>query len=113
VSPIRLCLEPHCALPAEVRGRCRVHATEARRANRSVNDAFYSSKGWRMARRAFLAANPLCQYVVDDHGTQCGHLASDVHHIIAIEAGGSKRDPSNFRSLCRAHHSMTHRRTTS
>jgi 5-methylcytosine-specific restriction enzyme A len=109
--PTKLCLEAHCPEPAEVRGRSRLHATQARRANRSVNDRFYSSKAWAMSRRAYLAANPFCQYI-DDNGQQCGVLASDVHRRQAITEGGAKRDPANFMALCRPHHSMTHRRYT-
>jgi 5-methylcytosine-specific restriction endonuclease McrA len=107
MTPVRLCLEPRCPNPAEVRGRCRIHATEARKANRSVNDAFYSSLAWRMARRRQLFEFPLCQFLLEN-GRECGVVADSVHHIVELTLGGAPRDPENLQSLCRAHHSVTH-----
>jgi hypothetical protein len=107
MSPIRLCSSPRCPNVAEVRGRCRAHATEERKANRSVNDAFYGSKAWKISRRAQLFAHPLCQIV--EHGAECGEIADSVHHIRPIEEGGARRDPANLMSVCRPHHSAIHR----
>jgi 5-methylcytosine-specific restriction endonuclease McrA len=98
--PTRLCGTPGCPNPATVRGHCRVHATQQRKYNRSVNDAFYSSKAWKISRRAQLHDFPLCDI--------CGYIATDVHHRTPIEAGGPKRDPANLRSLCRPCHSCLH-----
>jgi 5-methylcytosine-specific restriction protein A len=100
MSPIKLCLELGCGKPRVTRGRCREHATENRRYTRSVNDGFYSSKAWRMTRKAYLFANPLCE--------DCADVASDVHHVVPIEDGGAKRDPANLRALCRSCHSKRH-----
>lgn len=105
--PIRVCLEPRCPRPAEVRGRCREHATEQRRRTRSVNDAFYASKAWRLSRRAQLFREPLCEHV-DRHGNRCFAIAEHVHHRQPIEEGGARRDPANLMSVRRRHHSMIH-----
>jgi hypothetical protein len=105
--PIRLCLERACPNPAAVRGRCVEHATEARKQNRSVNDAFYSSKAWKMSRRKQLHDHPRCQYRLGD-GTECGVVADSVHHIVELTEGGAPRDPANLLSTCRPHHSVIH-----
>ena len=107
MSPTRLCGAPGCPNEAVVRGKCRVHASEQRKANRSPNDAFYSSKAWKMSRRQQLFRQPLCQFLLDD-GTTCGRIADSVHHRLPIEDGGARRDPANFMSVCRAHHSVIH-----
>jgi 5-methylcytosine-specific restriction endonuclease McrA len=108
MTPIRLCAEPRCPNPATTRGRCALHAAEHTKASRSPNNSFYASKPWRMARRKQLIDHPLCQYQ-DRHGQQCDRLADSVHHIVPIEHGGARRDPTNLMSLCRAHHSAIHR----
>ena len=105
--PIRLCLEPRCPNPVVVRGRCREHASQQRKWTRSVNDAFYGSKAWKMSREAQLFAHPLCQFVLDD-GTECATIADSVHHRTPIEEGGARRDPHNLMSICRSHHSVIH-----
>lgn len=96
-----------CPNVAVVRGRCRAHATQQRKWTRSVNDAFYSSKAWKLSRRAQLFAHPLCQYQLED-GTECGEIADSVHHIVELTEGGAPRDPSNLLSTCRSHHSTIH-----
>ena len=105
--PTRLCLDPRCPDKAEIRGRCRQHASEQRKQTRSVNDSFYGSKAWKMTRRAKLFADPLCQYVMPD-GSLCGYIADSVHHVLPIEEGGARRDPANLLSVCRSHHSTIH-----
>ena len=107
MSPTRLCLEPRCGKPATRRGRCDEHATEHRRHQRSVNDAFYSSKAWKMSRREQLFREPLCEHV-DANGDRCFAIAEHVHHRQPIEDGGAKRDPANLMSVCARHHSMIH-----
>jgi 5-methylcytosine-specific restriction endonuclease McrA len=108
MSPTRLCGRPGCPNPAVTRGKCREHATQARKLTRSSNDAFYSSKAWHITRRRQLFEHPLCQYHLDD-GTECGEVADSVHHITPIENGGAKRDPANLMSVCRPHHTAIHR----
>jgi hypothetical protein len=95
-------------LPQRRRGPRPLQAARepGRKANRSVNDAFYGSKAWKMSRAAQLFAHPLCQY--EDAGVQCGAIADSVHHIVPIEEGGARRDPQNLLSVCRPHHSVIH-----
>jgi 5-methylcytosine-specific restriction enzyme A len=100
MCPVRLCLVAACPNAATVRGRCATHATEARKYTRSPNDAWYSSKPWKMSREAKLAADPLCE--------RCGQIADSVHHKVPIEAGGARRDPTNLESICRPCHSKAH-----
>ena len=104
----RVCAEAGCPNDVVTRGRCRQHATRERKWNRSPNDAFYSSKPWRMSRRKQLHDHPLCLYR-DENGQECGAIADSVHHIVPIEDGGAKRDPNNLMSVCRPHHSAIHR----
>jgi hypothetical protein len=85
---------------------CRTHASEQRRANRSVNNAFYASKAWRITRSHHLFERPLCEYVEGD--TTCGMIADSVHHILPIEEGGDSRSSANLLSVCRRHHTMIH-----
>jgi 5-methylcytosine-specific restriction endonuclease McrA len=105
----RLCATAGCSRLAEIRGRCREHAAEQRKANRSKLDAFYSSKAWRMSRCRQLFDHPLCQYV-DESGQECGAIADSVHHRIELDHGGAPRDPANLMSVCRRHHSTIHAR---
>jgi hypothetical protein len=108
MMPTRLCNEPGCPNPATARGKCREHASRARKANRSPNDAFYSSKAWHITRRRQLFEHPLCQYPLDSD-TECGEVADSVHHNTPIEDGGARRDPANLMSVCRPHHTAIHR----
>jgi 5-methylcytosine-specific restriction endonuclease McrA len=103
----KVCLEPGCPAPATGRGRCDRHRAKQTKRHRSPNDAFYSSKAWQLSRRRQLFDHPLCQYRED--GQECGQIADSVHHITPIEDGGAKRNPANLLSLCRPHHSATHR----
>ncbi len=106
--PIRPCAEPTCPNPAAPgKSRCAVHAAEQRKANRTVNNSWYASKPWRVSRRAYLFAHPLCEYVLDN-GQECGRIADSVHHRTPIEGGGARRDPANLMACCRPHHSPIH-----
>jgi 5-methylcytosine-specific restriction endonuclease McrA len=107
--PTRLCLAAGCPERATVRGRCVEHARQEREQTRSVNDAWYSSKPWKMSRRKQLSDHPLCEYVDPATGVECGVIADSVHHRTPIEEGGARRDPANLMSVCRPHHSAIHR----
>jgi 5-methylcytosine-specific restriction protein A len=101
--PKRLCSYPRCpeyAIPTG-KGRCRVHAREQRRANRSVNDSFYASKPWRMTRRRYLLDHEICERCEE-------RLADSVHHRTPLKEGGARRDPENLMALCRPCHSTIH-----
>jgi len=58
--------------------------------------AFYTSQRWRMLRRRFLRANPICNH--------CGTIAEMVDHIIQISKGGSKYNITNLQALCNSCH---------
>jgi len=59
---------------------------------------------WRVLRDAYLASNPICQFL------GCGLPATDVDHIISKRVGGAD-DPTNLQSLCHRHHSAKTART--
>lgn len=59
-------------------------------------------RSWASKRRAQLAREPLCQYVVN--GQRCMRKATDVDHVVPLSKGGAD-DPSNYQSLCHEHHS--------
>jgi 5-methylcytosine-specific restriction endonuclease McrA len=95
--PVRLCLEPRCPNPATYRGRCQAHA---RTTNKDThrNRSIYNSKRWALTRRAVLHDQPIC--------TTCDQaLATDVDHIVAIEAGGDPWARHNLQGLCQSCHS--------
>lgn len=60
-----------------------------------------SSREWRQTRKAQLEREPLCR-----HCKAKGRVtvATDVDHIVPLEDGGSRFDPSNVQSLCTEHH---------
>lgn len=64
---------------------------------------FYSSRPWKEARGKYLAQHPYCKV--------CERIfiktrATEVDHIIPIEAGGAPLDPKNFSGQCKRHHSQ-------
>lgn len=60
------------------------------------NRRIYNSKRWKMLRRKVLFDTPLCT---------CGHIATDVDHVVPIEKGGDIWDMVNLQALCRECHS--------
>lgn len=97
-----LCVKPGCGRPAEKKGRCRTHylENERERNNTNPNKRHYHTKRWRLARRAQLHREPLCQ---DPHGIH-GNLppiAQEVHHIHGVENDPHHRE---LMSLCRPCH---------
>jgi 5-methylcytosine-specific restriction endonuclease McrA len=68
----------------------------------------YKTKRYLMARRRRLYLNPLCGFQLED-GTECGRLATEVHHIHHLEHGGDLYALENLRSLCSFHHQEQHR----
>jgi len=56
---------------------------------------------WQQARRQFLADHPWCSV------EGCRTPASDVDHVLSVQERPDLRlEPSNFRSLCHAHHAQ-------
>lgn len=108
MSPLRLCQEPTCPDPATHRGRCQRHAKQRNRETRSRNAPLYNSKRWKLTRKKVLSEQPLCPGVL---GQPCGMIATDVHHIIDVQAGGDPWARDNLTALCHACHSRITRRT--
>mgnify|MGYP003136418375 CR=1 FL=1 len=52
---------------------------------------------WRRARALQLDNHPWCN--------DCGKPANEVHHVVALRAGGARLDPANMQSLCKPCHS--------
>lgn len=97
------CAEPRCSAFAEVRGRCKAHATERNRETHTprhrhtpATSRVYSSKRWRVLRLRTLRRYPLC--------AECGALATEVDHVTPIEEGGQPWAPANLQSLCATCH---------
>jgi 5-methylcytosine-specific restriction enzyme A len=100
VSPRRktlgVCLEPDCG-ELTLNRRCPAHERENVKRNRSVNNALYASRRWRILRTRYLAHHSEC--------VECGQPASEVDHITPIEVGGPVWDQSNWAAMCHACHS--------
>jgi 5-methylcytosine-specific restriction endonuclease McrA len=91
--PVRLCLEPRCASPAQYRGRCLAHArTNEHHTHNRDRKRLYSSKRWRITRERVLYEQPLC-------ACGCDRIATDVDHIVPIEAGGNPWARHNLQAL--------------
>ena len=67
------------------------------------NSAFYHSKAWRMTRKFYIKANPLCEEC-KRQSPSIIKSAFVVDHIKPITLGGNKLDFSNLQSLCTMHH---------
>lgn len=99
----RACSVYPCPELAEVKGKCRAHASEAdaeRNARRARSLAVYRSKRWRVLRRAVLTDRPWCEWPA------CGQAATDVDHIKTIDEHPDLAfDEANLQPLCHPHHS--------
>ena len=97
--PVRLCSTPRCPEVATCRGRCAGHARERNAETRSQNKHIYNKKRWILLRRRKLFLSPLCEW------EGCDEIATDVHHVQALQAGGLPYSLSNLQALCHSHHS--------
>jgi 5-methylcytosine-specific restriction protein A len=89
------CAVPMCAGWAEVRGRCRAHATLYEQARGTHSQRGYTY-AWEKIRRTYLATHPACEV--------CGQPAREVDHIVPLVLGGT-HDFDNLRALCKVDHS--------
>lgn len=80
--------------------------TERWRQYRRVRGAHREARGgatergydikWQRVREAILAMHPGCD--------ECGAPATEVHHIVPLDEGGSRYEWSNLRPLCHRCH---------
>ena len=65
------------------------------------NSIFYNSKAWRMTRKFYIKANPLCEQCTREGRTTGGQM---VDHIKPVSIGGSRLEQSNLQTLCNSCH---------
>src|SRR5215207_8739490 len=100
-----VCGERGCPNLAHYRGRCELHARQRNRETRSQNRKVYGSQKWLLTRRRYLFDHPLCECEDD-----CGRIAEDVHHKLALQHGGDPWNADNLEALTHACHSKVTRR---
>jgi len=113
--PIRLCSEARCGNPvrdAGSKGRCDFHyrlmereRSRSRRGDARDRNRMYAGRRWWALRREKLLQNPECEL----QHSGCLSLASEVHHRVAMEAGGPAWEMSNLISCCKPCHSRATR----
>lgn len=105
---MRPCIQPGCPELVE-RGRCAKHRKSYQRetnAHRRVPTSHYLSDRWKGLRRQVLAAHPWCACGLECCPEGCHDMATEVHHVIALQDGGSD-DVSNLEGLSKSCHSRT------
>ena len=67
------------------------------------NSNFYHSKGWRLTRKFYIKANPLCEQCTREGRTTGGQM---VDHIKPISLGPTslRLDQTNLQTLCNSCH---------
>ena len=89
-------------MPTLPKGRSRSWIPKAKPQNRQIdNSQFYHSKAWRMTRKFYIKANPLCEQCTRDGRTTGGQM---VDHIRQITMGGGRLHQSNLQTLCNSCH---------
>jgi len=103
-KPQKPCGYPGC--PELIReGRyCPVHKTEMSRQYNATRDPDFNQRygrQWRKIRTLYISKHPLCEEC-----EKSGRLvpATEVHHIIPLDEGGSNAD-ENLQALCKPCHS--------
>ena len=108
IKPLSPCYIPSCPDRAVRWGRCAHHA--------GIADYFYDkqrgnawqrgyNKLWLERRKAFLQSHPICTII------NCGQSATEVHHTIPKQEGGTD-DDENLLALCQGHHAQVTARKT-
>lgn len=101
-----ICCRPGCPNIAVRRGLCEQHAKEVDAEYRKKNpdtrpsaaQRGYDAK-WRKLRAAYLRSHPGCEWP-----DGCDQAATDVDHIVSLQAGG-RNEWRNLQALCHSHHS--------
>lgn len=91
-------------MPTLPKGKSRSWIPKAKPQNRQHdNSNFYHSKGWRMTRKFYIKANPLCEMCKRKSPTETtgGQM---VDHIKPISIGGDRLHQSNLQTLCNSCH---------
>ena len=89
-------------MPTLPKGRSRSWIPKVKPQNRQIdNSQFYHSKAWRMTRKFYIKANPLCEQCTRDGRTTGGQM---VDHIRQITMGGDRLHQSNLQTLCNSCH---------
>ena len=107
--PQRFCRVPSCnGLTRDKSGYCATHKAGHRKLKGDYKkaDPFYVSSQWKKYRKWFLSQNPICQVCQRE-------VATVVHHLQEIKAGGDPLLVSNCQAVCarchnRIHHSGNH-----
>jgi len=116
----RPCRSPGCTelvSDRRARGLCARHVRETRALRRNTTerrgrmsdedlkrDRWYSSRDWRHLRRAYISANPLCEFCFARGITKAADV---VDHIIERKDDDSLRlDSRNLQSLCHRCHNL-------
>lgn len=111
MSPLRVCLEVGCPVPADPkgRGRCKPHYLQRERERMARRRAdskqgrriqVYHSKRWLVLRKRVLFEQPICA----EEG--CMRLATQVDHIVPLSQGGAEYARDNCQGLCAFHHAL-------
>jgi 5-methylcytosine-specific restriction enzyme A len=109
MAALRPCAQPGCSALVS-KGRCVQHAKAKDQARGTAQDRGYDY-AWSQYSRDFRAKFPLCGMRIDgqlhpEHSicVREGVMtpAEVVDHIVSMSRGGSKWDPNNHQSLCRA-----------
>ena len=103
-KPKKPCAYPGC--PELIReGRyCPAHKTEMGRQYNATRDSDFNKRygrQWKKNRALYISKHPLCEAC-----EKAGQLvpATEVHHIIPLDKGGSNAD-ENLQALCKPCHS--------
>ena len=90
----RLC--PRCR--TIVKGPCPNCSGWSANPSRNWKPGTYSKARWQRFRKAYLRANPMCQW------PGCADLATVVDHLDGIDYETQRYDWNSVRGLCKPHH---------
>ena len=96
-APSSSCRVASCPAPTVRGAYCREHSPERQRPS-AARRGYSSASGWPEIRLAWLSLHPWCE----EKG--CRALATDVHHKVRLQDGGT-HDDDNLESRCKPCHS--------